>query len=123
MYCVVGTNIYFILAQTVEVKICQEKNEKFERNEVCGFFIHIWLPFDYSVAPTYQILCIIQYLSCIYAAPILTIPFTIFVMLQHMICKIRHLKSMALEVLDNADSSVQKIRLGNWIRYHQTLIR
>lgn len=123
IYCIVGANLYFLLAQTVEANTCKKNNEKFGRDEVCGFFSNIWLPFDYDTTPTYEVLCALQYLASLYATPVLTIPFIIFVILQHMICKIKHLRNMATEVFEVEDPSIQKERLGNWIRYHQDIIR
>lgn len=123
IYCIVGVNIYFILAQTVAANVCHENNKKFNRDEVCGFFTNMWLPFEYNTTPIYELLCAVQFISSLYAAPILLIPFTIFVMLHHMICKIRHLKTMAVKVFDSEDLLIQKKRLGNWICYHQDLIR
>lgn len=123
IYCLAGGTCYFILCQTLEANTCLEKNEKFGRDETCGLFVHLWLPFRYNFTPAYEIICAIQYFCCIYAGPVLTIPFAFFVMLQHIVCKIRHLKTMAAEIFHTDDLFLLRQRLFTCIRYHQSIIR
>lgn len=123
LYCVAGASSYSLLAQTVQASQCLEKNRKFERTEVCGYTVNLWLPFDYNFTPVYETIGIIQFLAAFYAVPILTLSFVVFVMLQHVTCKIRHLKSMACEIFTVQDKFEQKKRLFNCICYHQSIIR
>lgn len=122
-YCIVGVTIWFILAQTIEGNNCRSENEKFDRDEVCGFVVHIWLPFNYNYTPAYEILFVLQYFACIYGGPVLTIFFMVFVVLQHITCKIRHLKIMADGIFECHNYVLQKKRLIHCIRYHQHIIK
>lgn len=122
-YCVAGIVLYFVLAQTTGAIACVERNVRFTRNEVCGFFSPLWFPFNYNYTPVYEILMTTQLLSGMYAAPVLTISFMVFVIVQHICCKIRHLKSLMIEVFCSQDVITQRTRLINIIRYHQFIIR
>lgn len=122
-YCLLGASCFFLFNQTVGAKHCREKNKKINRNEVCGLFTHMWLPFDYNFTPAYEIMAVLQCIEGLYAAPVLSVFFTVVVMLQHLICKIRHLKQMAEDVFKVHDLFIQKQRLITCIRYHQYIIR
>lgn len=122
-YCIIGIFLYFVIAQTTGAKACVERNEMYERNEVCGFFSPLWMPFDFNYTPVYQILMLAQLLSGVYAAPVLTISFMIFVIVQHLCCKITHLKSLSVEVFRSETLTIQRNRLTKIIRYHQFIIR
>lgn len=123
VYCFSAASLFFAFNQTIGATHCREKNEKFNRDEVCGFFTHVWLPFDYNFTPAYEMMAVFQYFVCIYATPAFTICFMVFVMLQHLVCKIRHLKRMAEDIFEIQDSYEQKERLITCIRYHQYIIR
>lgn len=115
-YCLAGIIFYFILAHTVGGKACAARNKKYGRNETCGLFSPLWLPFNYNFTPAYEIVAIIQVASSLYAAPVLTISFMIFVIVQHICCKIRHLKGYLL-------GEISHKRLIDIIHYHQHIIR
>lgn len=123
LYCLGGIALYFVIAQTIGARACAQRNEMYKRNEVCGFFSPLWLPFDYNFTPAYEILITIQFLSGIYAAPVLMISFMIFVIVQHVCCKIRHLKSLITGVFQSENIITQRNRLNNIIQYHQFIIR
>lgn len=123
IYCLAGSAFYYVLTLTIQARQCLEKNRKFKRDEVCGYAANLWLPFDYNFTPVYEIISALQFLMSIYIVPSLTISFVVFVMLQHVIFKIRHLKSMICEIFSVQDKSLQKKRLFTCIRYHQSIIR
>lgn len=123
LYCCVATSIFFVLNQTIGAHRCREKNVEFNRDEVCGLFMHVWLPFDYNFTPLYEVMVVLTYLIGIYAGPVLIIFFLVFVILQHLTCKIRHLKQMAEGIFKTQDLYTQRQKLITCIRYHQYIIR
>lgn len=122
LYCVFGASIYFVLTQTVEMKDCTVKNEKYERSEVCGLLVNIWLPFEHSVTPIYETIVFTQFLAGIYCAPVLTISFMVFIMQQHLNLKIGHLKGMVRSIFEGQDARLHRDRLNHCIRYHQHIV-
>lgn len=122
-YCFVGIALYFIVVHTSGAKACIDRNVQYGRNEVCGFFSPFWLPFKYNFTPAYEIMMAVQLLSALYSAPVLTISFMVFVVVQHVCCKIRHLKCLLNETSLERNLAVQRKRLIEIINYHQYIIR
>lgn len=122
-YCFLGIALYFIVVHTAGAKACIERNEEYRRNEVCGFFSPFWLPFNYNFTPAYEIMVSIQFMSALYSAPVLTISFMVFVIVQHVCCKIRHLKQLIGSTSLEMSLSKQKQQLVSIITYHQHIIR
>lgn len=123
IYCTVGASFFFIFNQTFGKNHCQFENAEFSRDEVCGFFMHVWLPFAYNFTPVYEVVAVSSLFCGVYAAPVFTIFFLVFVIVQHLTCKIRHLKTMAQDIFETEDAQEQRERLLNCIRYHQYIIR
>lgn len=122
-YCEAGIIFYFVFVHTIGAKACKARNKELGSNEVCGFFAPIWLPFNYSSTPLYEIVLIIQLLSSLYSGPVITVSFMIFVIVQHVCCKIRHLKNLIIELFLSRRCIKKKNHLIRIIRYHQFIIR
>lgn len=122
-YCAASVFLYGIISQTSGARQCKERNEKYGRDEVCGFIAPLWLPFNYNYTPIYEILMIVQLMFGLNAAAVLMISFMIFVIVQHICCKIKHLKGSVAEIFSSQDPAIQRKRLINVIRYHQYIIR
>lgn len=124
VYCGVGMIFYFLFVHTVGAKACEARNEALAgRKEICGFFAPIWLPFNYNSTPIYEVVLTIQLLSSFYSGPVITVSFMIFVIVQHVRCKIRHLKKLMMELFRSSEFTTQNERLIVIIRYHQFIIR
>lgn len=124
LYCACGVMIYAVQSATLEKWSCQEKNRKYDRDEVCGFFVPIWTPFKSDSFPVFHLVFALQIGSSMYCASQPGVMgFCVFFLTYHLVGRIRHLKEKLKLVFQTDSSEEQKRRLHHCIDYHQYIIK
>lgn len=122
-YAVYG-GIPFCLYQYFGRKRCLRENAINPKPDlVCGLVSGTWMPFDINYSPRFEIYFIIQSIAAVLLAKTgFTIFCLIFVITEHYVIKLKHLKSMIKRISSTPQISVNKyIKLC--VQYHHRILQ
>nr|ALR72578.1 odorant receptor OR35 [Colaphellus bowringi] len=104
-------------------KTCRLENELYNLKEVCGLFTYTWMPFNIDYTPVREIYLTIQLLGNhhIYMLAGL-VAWQVFETIQHIIIRIRHVKHLFVEALQEGDVKVRRKKFNFAVRYHNAVL-
>ncbi|KAJ8931795.1 hypothetical protein NQ314_015251 [Rhamnusium bicolor] len=113
-----------ITTPIIEIKKCRNNNLQRGIKDVCGLLMNVWFPFDIDYFPMRQFFYMIQLYS-IYNSYVVssTISFSIVESMEHVIFRIKHVKALFVEALNEENYDKRRTLLNRCIKYHNFVIR
>ncbi|KAJ8984087.1 hypothetical protein NQ317_012743 [Molorchus minor] len=112
------------LSDISNVKQCKQHNLEYGMSEVCGLFSYIWLPFDIDYFPVKEIYLSLQLFGSHYLYMIAGIlAWTAVETIQHIIIRLRHVKYLFVEAIEEKDQKKQREKFNLTVRYHDEVLK
>ncbi|KAJ3625605.1 hypothetical protein MTP99_016167 [Tenebrio molitor] len=107
------------LSPFISKRFCEKLNQEREFKEICGLLATTWMPFNIDVFPIKQIFFLLQLYTVVFTMKgAAVISFAIMETIEHLVLRIKHLKSMLNEAVSTEDVTTRQQRFAKCIEYH-----
>lgn len=114
----------FTLFPLLEAKKCEELNLQSIQHEICGIIGTAWWPFDLNVFPIKQLFIVYEILSgYILVISASGVTFSLAESTEHVILRLKHLKILFLEALQDKNNFERTKKFNKAVAYHHAIMK